>query len=87
MTHKEIYNSAKKFAHFHRLMCDALAKIELKKFGFEFAETDSDRIIDTINYGMDGLSFEDYVKEMKHYQKSRAENNGKIKGNGIYLHE
>lgn len=85
MTHKEIYNNAKKFAHFHRLMCDALAKIELKKFGFEFAETDSDRIIDTINYGTDGLSFEDYIEEMNHYAKSKNENNGNLKANGIFL--
>jgi len=85
MTHEEIYNKCKEFAHLHRIMCDKLARIEKSKFGFEFADTDSDRIIDSVNYGTDGLPFEDYMKEMQHYHESFVENNGNLKANGIYF--
>jgi hypothetical protein len=70
MTHKEIYDMAKKLAKLHKDTCDMLADFELEKYGFEFAETDSDRIIDTINYGIDDYDFKDYDKEMRHYKKA-----------------
>lgn len=83
MTHKEIYDTAKKLARMHKEMCDALADIEIKKYGFEFSDTDSDKIIDTINYGTDNYSFEDYNEEMKYYKKAKKET-GRIKGNGSF---
>ena len=69
MTHRQIYDRAKKLAMQHRRYCDLLAKIERKKYGFEFAETDNDRIIDSVNYGTDSYSFEAYVSDMKDYKK------------------
>lgn len=85
MTHRQIYNKAAKLAKQHKALCDLLAEIENEKFGFEFAETDSDPIIDTINYGTDSYSFDDYLKEMEFYAKSAKENNGDLHANGIYL--
>lgn len=75
MTHKQAYKKAAELAKQHRFACDELAKFELDKWGFEFAETDSDPIIDTINYGIDSCSFEEYVEHMEYYkEKSRIEN-------------
>lgn len=85
MTHKEIYNKAKKAAKEHQEYCFLLGNIEQELFGFEFAETESDAIIDTINYGTQSLSFESYLEEMKFYKKSFDESeNGDLKANGIY---
>lgn len=84
MTHRQIYNKAAKLAKEHKDFCDLLANIENKKFGFEFASTDSDRIIDTINYGIDSYDFDEYLKEMKFYAKSAKENDGNVKANGIF---
>lgn len=71
MKHKEIYDMAKKLAKLHKETCDILATIEIEKYGFEFAVTDSDRIIDTINYGTDDYDFKDYHKEMTLYKKAK----------------
>lgn len=84
MTHKQAYNRAKKLARQHFEACNELAEHENEVFGFEFPETDSDGIIDTINYGTANQSFETYKKEMEYYKKSADENNGDIKANGIY---
>lgn len=84
MTHREIYNKAKKAAKEHYHFCFLLGNIENEKFGFEFAETDSDKIIDSVNYGIDDYDFDSYIKEMKFYKKSSDENNGKLKANGVF---
>lgn len=85
MTHKEAYRKAAKLALEHQKACAVLAEFENEIFGFEFACTDSDPIIDTINYGVDNYSFEEYLDEMNFYKKSFDENEGDTKGNGVYL--
>ena len=84
LTHKQIYNKAKKLSQELHIYCNLLGDFENKLYGFEFAETDSDAIIDTINYGIQDLSFDDYIKEMEFYKKSFDENDGDLKANGIY---
>lgn len=82
-THREIYNEAKRLAKEHKSLCDQLADIENKKFGFEFASTDSDEIIDTINYGTSDYPFDNYIKEMNFYKKA-FKKSGNVKHDGIY---
>lgn len=83
MTHRQIYEKAKMLAKKHKQICDLLGEIEQKKFGFEFSDTDSDQIIDTINYGTGSYPFDDYIKEMTFYKKALKEG-GKLKHNGVY---
>lgn len=83
MTHKETYDKLREVAKLHHQLCFLLGQIEQKKYGFEFAETDSDKIIDTLNYGHDDYSFEDYKKEMEFYKKA-FKVRGNFKENGIY---
>ena len=40
-----------------------------KKFGFEHSQTYSDPIIDTLQYGIFGLSYEDYIDIMKYHKE------------------
>ena len=68
MTHKQIFEKANKLAIEHKKLCDLLADIENEKFGFEFASTDSDLIIDAVNYGNCKMDFEDYLKEMENFK-------------------
>jgi len=60
---------ASKLARNHREVIDLLCRIEVEKYGFEFAQTDDDQIIDTLNYGTSSLSFEGYQNAMKDYKK------------------
>jgi hypothetical protein len=77
MTHRQLYDKAKKLAWQHRIAVDILCSFERKKYGFEFAETDSDAIIDTINYGTDSYSFDEYKTEMKYFKDENLVENGK----------
>lgn len=83
-THRKIYNELKHIASEHLRLSGLLGEIENEKFEFEFGETDSDRIIDTLIYGIDDLKYDEYLKEMKFYAKSFKENEGDIKANGDY---
>lgn len=87
MTHRRIYNEAKRLARLHLKYCSLLGEIEQEMFGFEFADTDSDQIIDSVNYGTQDYSFEEYLEEMKFYKKSAEENDGDVKANGCYQSE
>lgn len=84
MTHRQIYNRIAELSREHLELANLLSAKERKKFGFEFAETDSDRIIDTLNYGIDSYSFDAYIEEMKFYKKSAQQNSGDLKANGIF---
>lgn len=83
MTHRKIYDELKECAKKHKELGFLLGQKEQKKYGFEFAETDSDKIIDTLNYGIDDYSFDSYNNEMLFYKKSFSKR-GDFKENGIY---
>lgn len=38
-------------------------------YGFSYSETDDDRIIDTLDYGTDNISFEEFNLRMSQYKK------------------
>lgn len=69
--HKELYELASKLAEQHRQVIDLVCQIEIKKYGFEFAQTDNDEIIDTLNYGTSKLSFENYNEIMQDCKKGK----------------
>jgi hypothetical protein len=83
MTHKEVYNRIKKNAQERLRLSRILAEFEQSVFGFEFPETNSDIIIDTLNYGIADYSYENYIKEMNFYKKS-FDISGGFNENGIY---
>jgi len=45
-----------------------------EKYGFSYSETDNDGIIDTLDYGTDDISFEDFKLRMEQYKKCFDEN-------------
>lgn len=69
-SHRQIYDKLKKLAHTHRIYMDKLARKERKKFGFEHPETDIDPIIDTLSYGINSLSFEEYLEYMEEHKNN-----------------
>lgn len=70
-THKELYELASKISEQHRHIINLICEIEIKKYGFEFAQTDNDEIIDTLNYGTSKLSFDAYTEIMKDHKKDK----------------
>lgn len=36
-------------------------------YDFPFNETDNDEMIDTLDYGTNSISFEEFIKRMEHY--------------------
>ena len=47
-----------------------------EQWGFHYSETDDDPIIDTLDYGTNGISFETFVYKMNEYKKNSEENDG-----------
>lgn len=81
MNPKRLYERAVKLARQSKEANDALCEYELKKYGFEFANTDDDDIIDALNYGTLQLTYEEYCAKMEQY-KSQKEETGEF---GIVL--
>ena len=78
ITHREVYNRMKKAAKTHLKYSYQIGNYEREKFGFEFSETNDDQIIDTLDYGISDLSFENYLKAMNEYKK-KFNNGGEYK--------
>lgn len=70
---KSLYNKTKISIRKHKDLSDMLDRKIDEVFGFNFSETDDDDIIDTLDYGISGLSFEGFIRKMVAYQKQKNE--------------
>ena len=41
-----------------------------KKWGFSYSDTDDDVLIDTLDYGNNNISYEEFVRVMNEYKKN-----------------
>lgn len=71
-TLKKLFNKKKSMAHeFHKLGNELDCEI-VKQYGFHYSETNDDQIIDTLDYGISGISFEEFDEKMKDYYKQQT---------------
>jgi hypothetical protein len=47
-----------------------LDSLIFKKWGFSYSQTDDDLIIDSLDYGISDISFDDFVGRMNDYKKA-----------------
>jgi hypothetical protein len=55
-----------------------LDKMIKAKWGFHYSDTDDDPMIDTLDYGTNSISFENFKERMEEYKKNYDENNGEF---------
>jgi len=66
---EKLFNKRKKLAKEKLAVALEFDRLSDEIFGIAMNETDDDRIIDTLDYGIDSLPFPEFVERMNHYQK------------------
>lgn len=61
---KALYNKLKKKQAEIRYLSAELDRLIQERWGFDYSQTDNDRIIDTLDYGTDDLEYSDFVRLM-----------------------
>jgi hypothetical protein len=68
-----LFDQQKKLSRRARINGHELDMLIMKKWGFNFSETDDDPIIDTLDYGINSISFEEFCDRMDKYKSTRNE--------------
>lgn len=71
---KAQFNKVKKLARQIQQESWKLDRMIDEKYGFSYSETDDDKMIDTLDYGTDDISFEEFDLRMSQYKKDFEEN-------------
>lgn len=61
---KKLYNKVSKAAKTKRKLSASLDRLINKYYGFRFSDYDIEPIIDTIDYGINDISFKDFIAYM-----------------------
>jgi len=75
-TMKQLFNEKKKLVKKANEVGRELDKMIKEKWGFSFSETDDDPMIDTLDYGTNSISFENFESRMNRY-KAQYDEDGK----------
>ena len=70
---KKLFNKRKKFARQNFEAGQEFNRLMNRVYGFTYSDTDDDFIIDTLDYGINSISFETFEAKMKIY-KERFDN-------------
>ena len=70
---KQLFEEKKKLVVKTNEIGRQLDKIIVEKWGFHYSETDDDSMIDTLDYGISGISFDNFKKRMDAYKEERRE--------------
>ncbi len=70
---KTQFNKVKKLARQLRAESWKLDRMIDEKWGFSYSYTDDDKIIDTLDYGIGDLTFEEFKETMNQYRKDLDE--------------
>lgn len=70
---KSQFNKVKKLAKQLRVESFKLDQMIDEEWGFNFSETDDDEIIDTLDYGTNSITFENFKSKMDYYKKNKEE--------------
>jgi len=63
------FEKVKKLAKKHLTENKKLSTMIIQKYNTHYSEHDSDRIIDSLDYGYDDIDYFDFCKEMETYSK------------------
>jgi hypothetical protein len=69
---KKLFETRKKTILKARAAGFALDKKINEVFGFSYSETDNDEMIDTLDYGHNGISFKHFFELMTYYKEERG---------------
>ena len=72
-TMRQLFEDKKKFVLKTHEIGRTLDRLIEEKWGFHYSETDSDSIIDTLDYGTSSISFSDFRERMDEYKSTRRE--------------
>lgn len=67
-TMKQLFNERKKAVAKSNKIGFELDELIQKRWGFSFSDTDDDPIIDSLDYGTNSISFDEFVKRMDIYK-------------------
>lgn len=65
---KALYYRTYKAAVEHRECIAKLIEYSRERFGFDFGDLNSDSLIDTLEYGIGGCIFEEFVEKMNKFK-------------------
>lgn len=71
---KAQFNKVKNLAKKYHQESTKLDRMIDSKYGFNYSETDDAEIIDTLDYGTDDITFEDFNLKMLEFKNREAEN-------------
>lgn len=72
-TIKQLFDEKKKLVRSANDIGRQLDAEIMKTWGFSFSETDDDPMIDTLGYGTNSISFDEFKRRMDHYRDTRNE--------------
>lgn len=70
---KAQFNKVKKLARQLKAESWELDRMIDNEWGFSYSETDDDKIIDTLDYATDDITFEEFNSRMNQYKKDLEE--------------
>lgn len=70
---ESLFNRVKKMTRERHLLGAELDREIEKRWGFHYSETDDDPIIDTLDYGTNSITYDEFVKRMDEYKKNIEE--------------
>ena len=65
---KAQFNKVKNLAKKHKEESTKLDRMINEKYGFSYSETDDAKLIDTLDYGTDDITFEDFNLKMSEFK-------------------
>ena len=71
---KKLYNEKKRLVRELNAVGFLLDREIEKRFGFHYSQTDNYAMIDTLDYGTQGLKYKDFIELMNEY-KGKQKNN------------
>jgi len=71
---KKLYNEKKRLVRELNEVGFLLDMEIEKRFGFHYSQTDNDAMIDTLDYGTQGLEYKDFIELMNEYKKKQKNN-------------
>ena len=66
---KALYNEKKRLVKELNAVGVALDEKIIERFGFHYSQTNSDPMIDTLDYGTQKLDYKDFIEMMTEYKK------------------
>ena len=72
-TMKQLFNEKKKLVAKVNAVGREFDTLVSEKWGFSFSDTDDDPMIDTLDYGTNSISFENFCERMDEYKKQMDE--------------